>query len=315
MQSSPSPRLGPLLLATASLAVACGPPAGRTPHADRVRLLADIPEPELPDLDFADAVPESAPRRIVSLIPSCTETLFALGLGERVVGIDRWADHPPAALELPRLGDVNKIEVERILDLEPDLVLAFQSQAGAGAPELLRRAGIRVVHPPTEAGTDVLRGLVAVAEAAGVRERGEALVRHIEGQIEAVRERYAGGPRPRVLLVFERHPSISVATRTSFVHEMIEAAGAVDVSADADPGRHFTYVDVETIVDWDPELIVDLSVGPSVGTGTGASVDESVRFWRKVGLEVRLVPVPALSRPGPRLAASVAILADVIHGS
>jgi iron complex transport system substrate-binding protein len=294
-----------ILILLAGLALAgCG-----ARDATRVELLERF-DPPLPELSFTEAPPASAPRRIVSLIPSCTEYVFALGLGERLVGVDRWADFPPSVRELDRLGDLNKVEIERILNKKPDLVIAFQAQRDAA--EQLRRAGIATLIPPTEEGDRIDQGVLALAEALGVRARGEALVAHIRAEIERARARVAGKQRPRAVVVFDRQPSFSVATRSSFVHAMIEAAGAENLSAGADPKKHFAYVSLEQILDWRPDMILDLSVG----VGDGVDAEGATAFWSRAGVRSRvlLVPSPVLARPGPRMGMGVTFLAKLFHG-
>ena len=273
---------------------------------------APVFDPPAPRLEFRSPIPASAPKRIVSLIPSVTECLFALGLGDRVVGIDRWSDFPPESQALPRLGDLNGIDVEKIIDLKPDLVVLMSAHEVAAG--LLRKAGLRVEVPPTEAGADVLAGIVQVAAAAGVRERGVELVEHVRSKVETVRAAHRDKQqRPGVLILFERQPTFSVCTRSSFVHGMIEAAGGRNLSADVDAVKHFAYVPLEKIIDWKPDLVIDLTAGLDQSGDTKSSE----AFWRKhVPLDSRVVllPSPVFARPGPRMGAAVERLAELIHG-
>ena len=303
-------RLTVVAIAAMTLGIACGragDAAGPTVE------LEQLDEPPLPDVTFLTPVAETSPKRIVSLIPSVTEHLFALGFGDRIVGIDRWADYPPAVKSLPRLADLEKVEVERILDLRPDLVVCFSSHEDEA--KLMRQAGIEVLIPATETADDIEASLTMLGRVLQTPKRSARLWHHLDDRIRQI-SRQTRDPRPRVLTVFDRSP-FSVPTKSSFVHYMIEAAGGINVAAEADSKQSFVYVDSERVLEWDPDVIIDLSVG----SDAGAIVEEAQRVWRSLGVlrayregKIRLVQAPSLSRPGPRVAASIEILARLIRG-
>jgi ABC-type Fe3+-hydroxamate transport system substrate-binding protein len=161
--------------------------------------------------------------------------------------------------------------------------------------------------------TDAIPGIRELAGLLGVEARGERLVEHIEASIAEVRARVETRPRRRVLVVFERHPQMSVATKSSFFHDILADAGASSVSAEADSERPWTYVSLETVLDWAPDVIIDLSVGDT----DQAATDVARAFWLRVcrrGEQVFLVHAPVLARPGPRVGAVADFLAGLIHG-
>ncbi len=270
----------------------------------------EIEEPDFLPIPFEESIPESAPKRIVSLLPSCTEILFALELGDRVIGVDRWADYPPAVENLPRLGDYTKVNTETIIDLKPDLVILHQSHSEAG--ELLRRAGIPIFIYRHFHSDNVYEGIAAVAEAADVEQRGAKLVNAIQDRIAAVEERYEETSRKKVLVVFERYPSLSIATRNSFFHNLIQSAGGINISANVESTKAFTYVSLEQIIDWKPDVIIDLAFGNKKEEG----IQEAKQFWGEVigeNTSVYLLNAPVITRTGPRMWFCVELLAKLIH--
>lgn len=265
-------------------------------------------EPDLRILDFAEPPPAHAPRRIVCLVPSCTEVLFALGLGERVVGVDRWADQPPEVAKLPRLGDVARVATERILDLSPDLVILFECQDDT--VDLFHRAGIAVLVPPTE--VTMFGSIEAVARAAGVADRGEVLIGRLGAEAEILKNRYSGIEPVRTLLVFERIPRISVPTGRSFYSELFALIAAVNVAAGAHPSQAFAWASVEQVLEWSPQVIIDLTSDES-----GARAAEGAAFWGSLptgASRIHGLHAPVLARPGPRIVDAARYLAECIHG-
>jgi iron complex transport system substrate-binding protein len=268
-----------------------------------------LEEPSFLALDFTSDVPASSPQRIVSLVPCCTEILFALGLGERVIGVDRWSDYPLEVKNLPELGDYNKIQTETILDLRPDLVIIHESHQDAG--ELLRRAGLRIFEFRYWEAENVYAGIEAVAEATNVMSRGQRLVKAIQTKIREIEEQVKEKSPRKVLLVFERYPSLSVATKTSYLHNLVQSAGGINVSADADIDKAFTYVSLEQIIDWKPDVIIDLAFGNNSEEG----IRNAKSFWADVIDEqkVYLIESPVLTLPGPRMWFCAETIAKLIH--
>jgi len=271
----------------------------------------------LPDLGFSDSGAKgSGPRRIVCVVPSFTELIFTLGLGDRLVGRSHWCDWPPEALDVPDVGRLLAMSKEAIVDLKPDLVVATQAQEDL-VRSLRRDFGLRVITPPSEAGSQVFEGMQAVAVALGVPERGKALAAFLRNEMESVRNRWGKAPRPRVLIVLDRS-SWWVPGRTSFVHEMLEAAGGENVAASLDTDQPWPTVTFEKIIDWRPDVILDLSVG----TDARRSRAEAARFWEQhahipavASGRVFLIEAGVLVRAGPRMAAAAASLAEIIHGT
>lgn len=171
------------------------------------------------------------PRRIVCLAPSVTETVYALGLGDEVVGISDYTDYPPGARSKPSVGGPSNPSIEKIVSLRPDLVIATGGLSGEKVAEELGHLGLPVylINPQS------LQGILASIEHLGAalhRTRAaQVLVTRLEQRQAAVSARVAGLPRPKVLVVIWYDPVVT-AGKMSFITDAIAAAGGRSVTAD-----------------------------------------------------------------------------------
>ena len=259
----------------------------------------------------------SAPQRLVSVVPALTEILFAIGAGPQVVGVSSYDEFPPEVQRLPRVGALLDPDIERILSLRPDLVFVYGSQADQ--QERLERAGIRTFayrHGGVSTVLETIRDAGAVtghaAEAAGLAE-------DIRARLEAVRVRVRGQPRPKVLLVFERQPrtlrEIYVSGGTGFLHDMVEIAGGENVFADVP--RESVQPSQETLLGRAPEVILEVRA-------SGLIEPREVAAERGVWSALPGVPAVRYDRvyflsgghfvvPGPRVAEATEALSRVLH--
>src|SRR5262245_24556871 len=142
----------------------------------------------------------SAPARIVTLAPNLTEIVFALGAGDRLVGVSEYSDFPEAARKIPRVGGL-EVDPEKVAALAPDLVLAIAEGSGRGAVGALEAAGVPVVVVPSGSLDAVLEAIRIVGRRLGRESPADALVTELSRKRAAVRERAAASPRPRTLLL------------------------------------------------------------------------------------------------------------------
>lgn len=248
------------------------------------------------------------PRRIVVLAPSATETVFALGAGERVVGVCGQCDFPPAAAGVPKVGGYLTPSVESVLGVRPDLVIAVPSPGNREAVRALERAGVRVVVVQDRLLGDLWASIRTIADALGVPADGERLAARVRAELDAVRARVAGRPRVRVLLVVGHSPLI-VAGGATLQGELVEIAGGENVAADV--GAAWPQVSPELVVARAPEVIVDAAMGTEAGA---RSLFAGLTTVPAVARD-RIVPVHADSifRAGPRVGEGAALLAAAIH--
>src|SRR5262245_22963164 len=142
------------------------------------------------------ALAASPPQRIISLAPSITEILFALGVGDRVVGVSSYCDYPPEATKIDRIGTFLQPNVERILTKRPDLVIGVPSPDNRAPVERLESLGLRILIVNPERIADIYSAIHAIANAVGVPERGDALVAKLQRDIAALTAQLDSAPRP-----------------------------------------------------------------------------------------------------------------------
>lgn len=255
----------------------------------------------------------TGPARIVSLTPSVTETLFALGAGGRVVAVCNHCDFPEEAGRLPRVGSFLLPVIERIVGLEPDLVLTSPSPGNRNAVEAIERAGVRVVVVSEGSASlgELEAAILATAAAVGEAAAGDELVAEIQTRLAAVRARVAKLARPRTAVVIGVEPLV-LAGPASYLGELVEVAGGLQLS-DSLAGK-WPRVGWELLVASRPEVIIDLSASMS-GTSE-ASMRRWQRFPDMPAVANRRVVMPrsdAPLRPGPRVVEAAEIIADAIH--
>lgn len=296
-------RRGGLLLGlalVAALLAGCGgrdarPAAGIT-ATDALGRTVTVPKP---------------PERIVSLAPSNTEILFALGLGERTVGVTDYCDYPPEAKAKEKVGGFKDPSVEKVISLRPDLVLA----TGGIQREVVDRLdqlGVPVFVLDPHTMDEVLAGIRTVARLAGAAAAGDRVAAGLEARIAAVRDRTGAIPEAeRPAVFYEVWPDpLMTAGPGSFAHDMIALAGGRNVAADtAQPYPKFS---LEALVAADPAVIVtpfeETARDLAAGRRPGWRGLRAVRDGR-----IAVVNQDLTSRPGPRLVDGLEAMARAIH--
>jgi len=281
------------------------------------RLVPVLVSEEAPGL-AASPVQEKAYRRIVSLSPSITESLFALGLGDRVVGVTSFCDYPPEALAKSKVGGYYDLNYEAIVALEPDLVVCLPEHEGRLADlDRLNLPHLTVDHRRVEA---ILESLATLGRVCGASERARELVQGIRGRIAAVDSRVIDGARPRVLLSVGRNTGsaaiddVYIAGRGGFYDEMIVLAGGINAYQDT---LAFPVVTGEGLLRLQPDVIIDMV--PDVQE-KGLSEADVLKQWSV------LADLPAVRQgrvflftedfvvvPGPRFIRILEKMAAAIH--
>jgi len=254
------------------------------------------------DLGRKVRVTES-PRRLISLAPSVTEILFALGLGDRVVGVTTYCDYPVEAQAIEKVGDTQKPNLEKIVSLKPDLVVISTASQLEEFVGNLERLGVPVyVNNPTDLGS-LLDSIQRIADVAGVSESGHALVTDLHSRINEVHSRVAGLTRPRVLLVLGSEPLITAGGGT-FISDLITEAGGESISADQK--TDYPLFSLETALARRPEVIFLQAGGERLPNQLSDS--PAVRAGRVYQLEDAI-----LLRPGPRIVNGLEQVARKLH--
>jgi len=252
------------------------------------------------------------PEVIVSLTPAATETLFALGVGDRIAGKgEDFFVYPPEAGSIPDVATFDGVDIEKIVSLEPDVVFAggnFFTPADSIAR--MRDLGIPVVVLYAASVDDVYRDIELLGRASGRADEATAIVDRIRAEFAAVEDAVAGLPRPRLFYELDATGAIYGPADDSFLAEMIELAGGDPITTGS-PDKFD--ISIERLIQEDPELILlaDAPFGVTteqVADRPGWGVMTAIREG-----EVRPIDDQTVTRPGPRLFLGLALLASTIH--
>ncbi|HWN73672.1 MAG TPA: ABC transporter substrate-binding protein [Solirubrobacterales bacterium] len=279
--------------------------------------------------------------RIASLVPSATEMLFALGLGESVVGVTHECDYPPAAAELPQLtatvlpeglsaGEIDAavkevvgegralytLDEQRLAELEPDLIVTQTvcEVCAVSYDDVVEVAARLPTQPrvlqqdPSTLG-EVLDDVIRLGAAAGIEAQAAELRRNLEGRLEAVRTAVAGEPRPRVLALEWLDPPFLGG---HWIPEMIEIAGGEDVAGPA--GQKSPQVEWKDLHGLDPDVVVSMPCGWYLEQSCEQALLHRERLDSLGARRAYAVDAAStFSRPGPRLVDGVELLGHLIH--
>lgn len=264
-----------------------------------------------------EAAPGAAPR-LVSLAPSLTEILFAIGAGDRLVGATTWCDHPAAARAVPRVGGVTSetIQLERVVAARPDVVLSIGLDQTEAVAALLR-LGLRVEVLPTDDLADLFTTIHRLGRLSGRPSAAADLAADLRARIDRVRAAVAEVPpaqRPAVFYEVWDRPLMTAGPDT-FLSELIELAGGRNVFSDLD--AHYPEISPEAVVARDPQVIL----APTRHGGGPVDVAEFARRpgWGRMRAvrsgRIHTVDGDLVARLGPRVVEALEIFAHLLHPS
>jgi iron complex transport system substrate-binding protein len=245
----------------------------------------------------------AAPRGVVSLLPSHTQTLFALGIGDRVLGVDDYSDDPPEALRLPKLGGLYDAHLEQILSLAPDLVLLSESSSAVTA---LEQSGLTVWAGSGRTFDDVFRVIGAVGKMVDKADEAARLSEAIQKEIRNIEQRLES--REKVSVYYELDTTPYTVGPSSFVGVMLAKAGGRNVIP---PGLgDFPKINPEVVIAGNPSIILGAKL-EEVAARPGWNRIAAVQTGRVYAMsaEDRLL----VTRPGPRVADAVRAFARRLH--
>ena len=248
--------------------------------------------------------------RVVTVAPSLTELLYGLGLYDRVVAVSRYDDYPAGVEKLPRVGGFLDPNVEAIVGLRPDLVLAVPNQGNRPALDRLARLGVPVYVVPGNTFADVFVAIRAVG-ALFPGEGAKAAVRleaELVAELRRIEEARVGRSGPKVAVVYGYEPLI-LAGPGSFADTMLEVLGAQNL---VQTGSAYPQYSAEALVRGAPEVILDATEAHGVGAAPWARFTDlpAVRAGR-----VHAVPLGSLLRPGPRLLEGLRLLERLLYSA
>ena len=250
----------------------------------------------------------SKPQRIVSMSPGNTEILFALGAGDRVVGVTSYSDYPEEAKTKPGIGGYHAPDVEKIVALSPDIVFAM-GNIQRKQIRMLEQAGIPVIAVEPKTMAEILTAIDTISAAIGEQERGTALRAELAGRLNEVRLLTAHLPPKKVFLEIWDAPLLTVG-KNSFINDMISQAGGVNAAVDKNVD--YTPCDTETIYAYNPEVYVVISHSRD-DTRSVIIRPELADVGAVKNNQVFQIVDDLLARPGPRSFSGLVKLAEILH--
>jgi iron complex transport system substrate-binding protein len=256
---------------------------------------------------FAAEAP--GPQRVVSLAPSVTETLFALGFGNRLVGVTTSCDYPDAARKIPKIGGFMSPSLETIVAKRPGLVIGVSSATDPAKAREMERLGLKVTLISLASVNDILNSITSIARLLGSPQAGEKLVRSINLQMDQVKARVAPAPRRSTLLLVGLRPLIAVGGK-NFIDELITLAGGKNIAGDA--AQPWLNLPDEYVVAKAPQVIIE--------AGMGSERDQAAKHWADLKSipaveqgRVYRYPSDKILRPGPRIGEGLEEIARLLH--
>ena len=245
------------------------------------------------------------PQRIVSLIPSLTEDLFALGAGNRVVGVSEFSDFPDAAKRLPHVASFTSLDAERIVAMHPDLIVGDASQNALVEPLLRAKLRVRLFHEDSVG--DIYAVLRELGTLLGLTARANALVQKMQTESSRLMQSVDRTHTPSVFVVLDVSPIYTVG-KHSYINTMIEMAGGRNASGESAAYDRYS---AEALLALQPDVIV---VDPAVGL----RAVEAREPWRSLHAiqrgNVAVIPDPGiLLHPSPRYNQGLAWLIGVLR--
>ena len=254
------------------------------------------------------------PERIVSLSPANTEILFALGLGDRIVGVTEYCTYPEAALSKDKIGGFSTINTEKIAVLNPDLLVAADGNSEETIAHL-RELGYTIITVNADTIDTTLADIRLIGKAAGVDSAAEELVSSMKDDLAEIAEKTKGAEKPTILHCMWTDP-LWVSGSGTFQDEMISAAGGVNAAA-AEGG--WVALTMEKFLTMNPDIIV-VDSGDGMGVGTDDALknfflkDSRMQSLSAVQNErVYVVNADIIDRGGPRIVEGVEALAEIAH--
>jgi iron complex transport system substrate-binding protein len=249
------------------------------------------------------------PKRILSLAPNLTETLYAVGAGDRIAGVTDFCDFPAEARSKARVGGLVNPNLEVVASLQPDLALLTYDSNRRDTMEAFERLGIPTFVVKIERVADIARAIRDIGRVAGQAAAGEAVAAEFDQRRARVEAMVAGRPLRRVLLLVWLQPIVTIGRRT-FLADFLERAGAESViDSQAQP---WPRPSLEAVVRADPEFLVVPKSSDFAPTR-----DELLRLpgWKDLAAVRgdRIVYLADVQRPGPRLAGLLESLARALH--
>jgi iron complex transport system substrate-binding protein len=251
------------------------------------------------------------PARVISLAPNITEIIYFLGETPRLVGVTQYSNYPPAARRLPRVGSYVRLDLEKIVALQPDLCIASKDGNPKATVDYLEKLDIPVYAvDPRNLGM-VMETVLEIGRLFNTEGHARNLVGHMRERVDQVRRQAAEAPtRPRVFFQIGVSPIVSAGTN-SFIHELITVAGGINVSAGETVYPRYNR---EQVIALAPEVIIISSMARAV---MFEQVKAEWQRWPSIPAvrdgRIHVVDSDIFDRASPRLVDGLEVLVKIIH--
>lgn len=243
--------------------------------------------------------------RAVSLAPSLTENVFAVGAGDRLIGVTTYCDYPTEAQKIAKIGDTLNPNLENIIALEPQVVFVSTASQMQAFTERLEQQNIAVFVTNPQDIDGVYRSLYQIGDVMGETERANAVVDGLKKRVADVEARTANAAKPKVFVQIAREPLFTIG-KTSFITDLINRAGGVSVTSDIEEA--YPKFSKEKALAFQPDVIIlsesDDNQAPNDVFKESPAMKNGKIFKIKADL---------LSRPGPRIVDGLEHIAKVLH--
>ncbi len=254
------------------------------------------------------------PETIVSLAPSNTEILFELGLGDKVIAVSEYCNYPLEAQNKIKIGGFSTVNIEKVVSLKPDLVLATGRIQEATVEEL-ERVGLTVIALAARSIEDIFENIRLVAKATGQLETARELTTNLERRIKAVTDKIKDLPesqRPTVFYEVEYEPLMTAGPGT-FIDDLIHLSGGLNIASDS--ATKYPVYNLEILIERNPEvIIISLEHGSIAVSVEGV---KSRKRWKIIDAvknnQVYGINADIVSRSGPRIVDALEEIASFIH--
>jgi len=258
---------------------------------------------------------ENVPQRIVSLAPGNTEIVYALGLEEKLIGVTEFCNYPEAAKDKPKVGGFSTVDIEKVVETQPDLILAASIHKEEVIPRL-EGLGLTVLVLAPKTLDEVLDAITLVGRCAGEQEETAQLANGLRERIKTITDKTESltrDDRPDVFYIVWHDPLMTVGPDTR-IHQLIELAGGTNIAQDL--GEEYPAISLEAVIMADPQIII---AGSGMGEGASLPYEFVLTEERFSGVEARInnriyeIDTDLVGRPGPRIVDGLEQLAEMIH--
>jgi iron complex transport system substrate-binding protein len=258
---------------------------------------------------------QAEPQKIISLAPSNTEIIYALGLEDRLLGVTTFCDYPAEALDKPKIGGFNTVDIERVVDIQPDLILATNIHVAEVVPQL-EQLGLTVFVVDPRGVEEITEAIEVVGRLTSTLDEAYQLIIEMENRIAAVTDitnNMTAEQKPRVFYIIWHEPLLTVGSDTN-IKELIELAGGVSVPGGL--GEGYPSVSLEALIIANPQVII---AGSGMGAGVNLPYEFALNEERLAGVDALLngqvyeINTDIVGRAGPRIVDGLEAMARLVH--